>query len=137
MLNPFSSSVSLIYYLKSVYPSISYFNTSPSILSVHCSFKPQSVAVELLSAFTCLQELVQKQHHGNGLATVIGQRDSLKRINSHAYILFNLGCPSIGFLSLNYWCPILLVPKGLYPPSMSQLSVPGTNYPTFKLKRCS
>lgn len=30
-------------------------------------------------AFTCLMLLVQKQGHGNGLATVIGQRDSLKK----------------------------------------------------------
>ena len=52
---------------------------SPGTLSVRCSLIPHSVTVELLSVFTGPVLLVRKRHHCNGLATVIGQWDSLKK----------------------------------------------------------
>lgn len=51
---------------------------NPGILSVHCSFLPHGVTVELL-VFTSLVGLIRKQHHCNGLATVRGQWDSLEK----------------------------------------------------------
>lgn len=52
---------------------------SPGILSVHCSLIPHGVTVELFSVFTGPVLLVRRRHHCNGLATVIGQWDSLKK----------------------------------------------------------
>lgn len=118
---------------------------SPGILSVHCSLIPHGVTVELFSVFTGPVLLVRRRHHCNGLATVIGQWDSLKKHKCTSLCSVQPWVPLRGSLVLVFSVsavvpsPIryLLQSSNRSIPCMSQLSVPGTHCPTFQLQRCS